>query len=619
MAYKLNKTDGSLLVELVDGRLDTTSADINLIGKNYQGFGESINENFIKMLENFSNTTAPGSPIRGQLWYDTSTGRLKVYDGVTFRSTDSTIYSATQPTELIAGDIWIDGAKDQMFFWNGTETILVGPDYDKSQSRTGDFVETIKDTLGQNRVVIKRFINGAIVGIETKDAFTPFPTIAGFTNLQVGFNISSAFSNYTFTGSATSAKNLIDDFGNVYDQNSFLSADSNDTTTGYIIIKNDNGLYLGDDLDLNIRQDGAVTNFKIQKSNQDLKLAFNSNNLEDSVYFDSSEKKVGFFQNALPQYTVDIAGDLRVTGNILVEGDTTSLDVATLRVEDKQIELAITDDSTLISDIDADDAGIVVRVSGDDKRWTWSYDTDNWTSSHGIALNKLNDSYFIGTANVLSLDTLGSSVVNSSLTTVGKLTNLQIGGGSDTMTITDDTISTTKGLQITSVDAIELTNAKQIKNVATPTANNDVTNKKYVDDAILSQPVVMGLDVTGIGTTYNPGSYGDGTCDDVLLVNIATLLSEISTPSTDRNGTVANIHAYYYTATTDPIDVNSGVSKTLTAVDSAGVQNVNVIGDFAITDPTATVNLTITRITISMEIASALWAPTTGEISTSAV
>lgn len=619
MAYKLNKTDGSLLVELVDGRLDTTSADINLIGKNYQGFGESINENFIKMLENFSNTTAPSSPIRGQLWYDTSTGRLKVYDGVTFRSTDSTIYSATQPTELIAGDIWIDGAKDQMFFWNGTETVLVGPDYNKSQSRTGDFVETLKDTLGQNRVVIKRFINGAIVGIETKDAFTPFPAIAGFTNLQVGFNISSAFSNYTFTGSATSAKNLIDDFGNVYDQNSFLSADSNDTTTGYIIIKNDNGLYLGDDLDLNIRQDGAVTNFKIQKSNQDLKIAFNSNNLEDSVYFDSSEKKVGFFQNALPQYTVDIAGDLRVTGNILVEGDTTSLDVATLRVEDKQIELAITDDSTLISDIDADDAGMVVRVAGDDKRWTWIYDTDNWTSSHGIALNKLNDSYFIGTANVLSLDTLGSSVVNSSLTTVGKLTNLQIGGGSDTMTITDDTISTTKGLQITSVNAIELTNAKQIKNVAAPTANNDVTNKKYVDDAVLSQPVVMGLDITGIGTTYNPGSYGDGTCDDVLLVNIATILAEISTPSTDRNGTVASIHAYYYTATTDPIDVNSGISKTLTAVDSAGVQNVNVIGDFAITDPTATVNLTITRLTISMEIASALWAPTTGEISTSAV
>jgi len=67
MAYKLNKTDGSLLVELVDGRLDISSADIALIGKNYQGFGESINENFIKMLENFSNSTAPVKPLKGQL------------------------------------------------------------------------------------------------------------------------------------------------------------------------------------------------------------------------------------------------------------------------------------------------------------------------------------------------------------------------------------------------------------------------------------------------------------------------------------------------------------------------------------------------------------------------
>ena len=374
MAYKLNKTDGSLLVELVDGRLDTTSADINLIGKNYQGFGESINENFIKMLENFSNTTAPSNPIKGQLWYDTATARLKVYDGITFRSTDSTIYSATQPTELIEGDIWIDGSKDQVYFWNGTETVLVGPVFNKTQSTSGDVVETIKDTLGQNRTVIKRFINGSLVGIETKVAFTPSPTIAGFSTLDVGFNLSSGFSTYKFLGAANSAKQLIDDFGNVYDQSSFLSTSNNSTTTGSITIKDDNGLFLGDDLDVNLRQDGTVTNLRMVKSNQDFKIAFNNGNLEDSVYIDSSEKKVGFFQSSLPAYTVDIAGDLRVTGNILVEGDSVSLDVAKLRVEDHRIELAIQDDSTLISETDLaglealnGPAGIVIRVSGDDK------------------------------------------------------------------------------------------------------------------------------------------------------------------------------------------------------------------------------------------------------------
>ena len=72
MSYKLNKTDGTLLVDLVDGQLDITTTDISLIGKNYSGFGESLNENLIKMLENFSNSTAPSTPLKGQLWYDTS-------------------------------------------------------------------------------------------------------------------------------------------------------------------------------------------------------------------------------------------------------------------------------------------------------------------------------------------------------------------------------------------------------------------------------------------------------------------------------------------------------------------------------------------------------------------
>ena len=627
MAYKLNKTDGSLLVELVDGRLDTTSADINLIGKNYQGFGESINENFIKMLENFSNTTAPNKPIEGQLWYDRATQRLKVYDGITFRSTDSTIYSSTQPDELIEGDIWIDGSKDQVYFWNGTETVLVGPQYSKTQSRTGDVVETIKDTLGQNKTVIKKYINGSLVAIETKDNFTPFPSIPGFTDLKVGFNINSGFSTYTFLGSANSAKQLIDDFGNVYDQSSFLSSNNNSTTTGSISIKDDNGLFLGDDFDLNIRQDGAVTNLKMQKTNQDFKIAFNgSNDIAQSVYFDASEKRVGFFQSTLPAYTVDIAGDLRVTGNILVEGDSVSLDVAKLRVEDHRIELAIQDDSTLISEADLagleslyGPAGIVIRVSGDDKEWSFRTGTDLWTSSHGIALDSVYHSYHIGTADVLSLDTLGSSVVNSSLTTVGKLIQLQVGATTDTMTITEDTISTTGGLQITSVDDIELTNPKRIKNVLEPADDNDVAHKKYVDEAVTSTPIVMGVDITGLGTTYNPGAYGDGTCDDALVVKIATMLAEISPPATERNGTTAKIHAYYYEATTDPIDVQSGIAKTLVPVDSAGVQNINVVGDFAISDPTATVNLTVTRRVITITISSGLWDVNTGVISTSAV
>ena len=79
MSYQLNKTNGELLVDLVDGQIDTASTDITLVGKNYKGFGEFINENYIKMLENFSNTAAPSNPMTGQLWFDSGEQRLKIY------------------------------------------------------------------------------------------------------------------------------------------------------------------------------------------------------------------------------------------------------------------------------------------------------------------------------------------------------------------------------------------------------------------------------------------------------------------------------------------------------------------------------------------------------------
>src|SRR6056300_1558987 len=112
MSYKLNKTDGTLLVDLIDGFVDTDTTNLTLIGRNYSGFGEFLNENFIKLLENFSNSAAPTSPLKGQLWYDSTEQRLKIYNGNDFVVAGSPFVQADNP-QMVAGDLWINNLTKQ--------------------------------------------------------------------------------------------------------------------------------------------------------------------------------------------------------------------------------------------------------------------------------------------------------------------------------------------------------------------------------------------------------------------------------------------------------------------------------------------------------------------------
>lgn len=86
MSYNINKSNGDLLVTVEDGTADLTSTSIALVGRNFAGYGEYLNENMVHMLENFASSSQPNSPLEGQLWYDSSTRLLKVYDGSNFVS-----------------------------------------------------------------------------------------------------------------------------------------------------------------------------------------------------------------------------------------------------------------------------------------------------------------------------------------------------------------------------------------------------------------------------------------------------------------------------------------------------------------------------------------------------
>jgi hypothetical protein len=152
MAYQINKSDGSIVATVADGQVDQLSTDITLVGKNYSGFGEALNENFIKILENFAGTSIPTKPIRGQLWFDVSELKLKIYSGSEFVPVSSATISNTQPGTLGVGDLWFNNVDKQLYFYDGTTTILLAPLYSQSQGVSGLKVVSILDNQNQTRV-----------------------------------------------------------------------------------------------------------------------------------------------------------------------------------------------------------------------------------------------------------------------------------------------------------------------------------------------------------------------------------------------------------------------------------------------------------------------------------
>src|SRR6056300_59755 len=126
MAYQIDRYNNSLLTSVEDGTIDQTT-DLKLIGKNYAGYGELQNENFLFLLENFSGATQPPKAISGQIWFDSATSKLKFFDGTKFRTTGGAEVSDATPVGLTTGDFWWDTANEQLYAYNGVDFTLVGP------------------------------------------------------------------------------------------------------------------------------------------------------------------------------------------------------------------------------------------------------------------------------------------------------------------------------------------------------------------------------------------------------------------------------------------------------------------------------------------------------------
>jgi hypothetical protein len=326
MSYTINKTDGTKLVVLKDGTVDISTTDLALFGKSYAGFGERLNENFVKMLENFANTTAPAKKIKGQLWYDTLTNQIKVWNGNKFKPVGSSTNSSSAPTNSNLGDTWFDTNNLQLYVNNGTDWTLIGPTTVAGSGNTAVVSDSIRDSVGVFKSVLKFVTNDQIVAMISAEEFIPLTAITGFATVFKGITLSTSVSQNRFRGVATTAQNLLlGDLTTVVPADNFVRADTNDSMTGTLTIFNDGGLSLGSGADLTISVSGGED------------VIFQNNTLDGDIIFKVNDG--GVYKTVL---TIDggegTITDLRVK-NLTVTGTQTIVNTSTLSVEDNIIEL----------------------------------------------------------------------------------------------------------------------------------------------------------------------------------------------------------------------------------------------------------------------------------------
>ena len=563
MAYSINKTDGTILATVPDGQIDQLSSDITLIGKNYSGFGEALNENLVKLLENFANSSRPERPTRGQIWFDTTESKLKVYTGIAFVPVSSATISGTQPTTLGVGDLWYKDVDQQLYFFDGIRPILLAPAFSASQGKSGLEVITILDSNNISRVITLLYTGGTLLGIFSKDQFIPKIPIQGFNDSNTerlifpGFNAGS-LDNLKFNVTAANADRLDNTLAS-----NFARKDQANIFNFQLLVKTDDGIVFGsanqgalDILSGNVRVGNNIPNRNLEINVR------RGPDQETAINILSASRQIKIYENQ-PDSITTVGGNLTVTGNLIVSGNTTTINTETITLEDKNIELAKIPNPT---DAFASGGGIIIKGASD-HRLIWIFND----AAVGQANQSWNteENFNISTGKAYKIN--GVDILTEAACFVPSFPNVNQLGAQITLTvddifIDDNRISTlnNRDLEIAPAGSgnILIIGDKKIKGITTTNANfpsttlessvllsndelSEVVSKRYALNLARRRPLVLSLDIT------------DAPSNSV----ISLLIAQVAPPAEYENGTIARVLCSSLSNSNATLNINPLLNK----------------------------------------------------------
>ena len=380
MPYIINKYNGSELVVLQDGTLDT-STSIGLLGRNYVGYGEVQNENLLFLLENFAGTNPPARALEGQTWYDSANNKLNTYDGTNWSPVGAATASENAPSGPTEGALWYKISTKQLYVYsNISGWILVGPEGVSGFGETRIKAAILRDIGSVNHAVLLVLVDDEVLSIHSADTFTinALDAITGFNELQKGVTLST---NTVISGSVS---------GN--------STTATRLQTGRFI----NGAYFDGNNDITITANTAAI-------------------LTRGTYLTGSN----FNGSAAATWEVD-ASSANTIGKVVARDSTGSFAGGTITAD--QFIGPLTGNVTAISGTSTFYSLVANNIQG----FTFSglaaqaNTLATGRAINGVQFNGSQDIVVTAAAGTLSGTTLASGVVNSLLTSVGTLAGVSV-------------------------------------------------------------------------------------------------------------------------------------------------------------------------------------------------